>query len=125
MPRRTRQVTVPVIGMLTQGIPITTCDGHVTIPADRIEAGEVVYRIGGELPEVGLAADDLLIVQPRQRAATGEFVIATRGDHVFVGRWWAKHGTRKLLDDEFRTIADAPELVVLGAVTLIVRAQTR
>lgn len=126
VPRRTvaRQVTVPVIGMLAQGMPVAACDDHVTLPGDRIEKHEIVYRITGDLPEVGLAAHDLLIIEPRATAATGEFVIATLHGHAFVGRWWTKRGARSLLDNEFRTIVQGPELAVLGAVTLIARYES-
>lgn len=97
----------------------------VMLPADRVAPGELVFRLATDLPSAGLAAGDLLIVESRAHAATGEFVIATLDQRVFIGRWWTKHGTRRLLDDEFRTITDAPKLVVLGAITLIVRGETR
>lgn len=95
------------------------------IPADKISPSEVVFRVAGDVPEVGLADRDLLIVEPRAKgeAATGEFVIATLGQRVFVGRYWKKHGARSLLDDAFRVIAQGPELRVLGAVTLILRGE--
>jgi hypothetical protein len=51
-------------------------DETVTIPADRIQTGEIVCRIGGNLPDLGLADRDLLIVEPRPdgNAAAREFV---------------------------------------------------
>lgn len=112
-------------GLVSQGAAIVASEEHVVLPADRIGPGEQVFRVHEDLLDFGLAAGDLLIVEPRQHAATGEFVIATLGERAFVGRWWTKHGSRKLLDHEFCTIADAPELMVLGAVTLIVRVETR
>lgn len=107
--------------MLAQGMPIVASEEQVTLPGDRIESGDVVYRVAGGLPDVGLADRDLLIIEPRGAAATGEFVLATLQECAFVGRWWTKHGTRMLMDNEFRTIADSPDLAVLGAVTLIAR----
>jgi len=81
-----------------------------------------VFRVAGDWPSVGLADRDLLIVERRTNtAATGEVVIATQQGRAFIGRWWAKHGVRALMDNEFETIVQAAELVVLGAVTLIVR----
>lgn len=93
---------------------------------DRIDAGEIVLRIAGNLPDVALADRNLLIVEPRANggAATGEFIIATLGQRVFVGRFWKKHGARSLLDDASQVIAQGSELRVLGAVTLIVRGET-
>ena len=125
--RRTtaRQVTVPVIGTLAQDMPIGACDDLVTLPRDRIEKHEIVYRVAGDLAEVALADRDLLIIEPRSAAATGEFVIATLHGRAFIGRWWTKRGARSLLDNEFRTIVQGPELAVLGAVTLIARDESR
>jgi len=70
-------------------------------------------------------AGDLLVVEPRSHAATGELVIATLENCAFIGRWWAKHGRRALLDGDFQAIAEAPELRVLGAITLVLRDETR
>ena len=85
-----------------------------------------MFRIAGDVPEVGLADRDLLIVELRANgdAATGEFIIATLDHCVFVGRYWKKHGAHSLLDDAAQVIVQGPELRVLGAVTLILRAET-
>jgi hypothetical protein len=115
--------SVRVTGVLAQGNAIGPSKETVTIPADKIETGEVVFRVAGDF--LGLADRDLLIVEPRPdgNAATGEFVIATLHERAFLGRWWAKHGDRMVLDNDFRAVLQAPELQVLGAVTLIVREE--
>ena len=84
-----------------------------------------MFRVANDLPHLGLAARDLLIVEQRGNAATGELVIARLHERVFIGRWWAKRGSRALLDSAFHVIVEAPELVVFGAVTLIARDETR
>ena len=122
---RSGAVRIRVTGLVKQGTEITPCDGIITLPAATIEAGEVVYRVALDLANVELAASDLLVVQPRSRAATGEFVIATLGDRAFIGRWWTKHGRRALLDNAFSVIVESRGLLVLGAITLIVRDETR
>lgn len=133
MPRRTKSsaakrgrrvngpTSVRVTGVIVQGSTIRASEETVTIPANRIETGELVFRVAGDF--LGLADRDLLIVEPRPEgnAATGEFVIATLHERAFLGRWWAKHGDRMVLDNDFHSVAQAPELQVLGAVTLIVR----
>jgi hypothetical protein len=108
-------------------MPLTACNEQVTIPADKIEPSDIVFRLGDDVSDLGLAARDLLVIEPRAkgRAATGELVIASLHERTFIGRWWAKHGRRALLDDEFRTIVEVPELLVLGAVTLVARDETR
>jgi hypothetical protein len=124
-PRSPSTVTLRVVGVLRQGEPIVGTDDSITIAADKIDVGEVVFRIGEHLPNVAVAAGDLLIVESRanSRAATGEFVIATLQDRAYIGRWWTKHGARSLLDDAFHIIAQGPHLVVRGAVTMILRRE--
>lgn len=135
MPRRTKSsaatrgrrvngpTSIRVTGVVAQGSAIGASEETVTIPADRIETDEVVFRLAGDLLHLGLANRDLLIVEPRPKgnAATGEFVITTLHERAFLGRWWAKHGDRIVLDNDFHAVAQAPELQVLGAITLIVR----
>jgi hypothetical protein len=108
-------------------MPLADSNETVTLPADKIELGEIVLRVADDVWTLDLLAGDLLIVARRAngRVATGEFVVATLHNLTFVGRWWGKHGARALLDDEFHLIANAPELRVFGAVTLIARAETR
>ena len=115
--------SVRVTGVVAQGSAIGASQETVTIPADRIETGELVFRVAGDF--LGLADRDLLIVErrPGGNAATGEFVIATLHERAFLGRWWAKHGDRMVLDNDFHSVAQAPELQVLGAVTLVVREE--
>jgi SOS-response transcriptional repressor LexA len=107
-------------------MPLTDTGERTIIPADKISLGELVFRVAGDMPDVGLADCDLLIVEPRASgdAATGEFVIATVGHDAFIGRYWKKHGARSLLDDAFHIIAQGPAIRVLGAVTLILRDET-
>lgn len=119
-----RGATIRVAGLLTPGTRIVPANERVKLPADRIASGEVVYRLGSDIPDLALAVGDLLIVEPRAHASTGELVIATLEERAFLGRWWAKHGARKLLDSAFEVIADAPELLVVGAVTLVAREET-
>lgn len=107
-------------------MPLIEKDESAILPTDKIGPGEVVFRVAGDMPDVGLADRDLLIVEPRANgaAATGEFVIATLGDNAFIGRYWNKHGARSLLDGAFHVIAQNPALRVLGAVTLVLRGET-
>lgn len=97
------------------------------MPADKVDASDIVFRSGGDVPDAGLARRDLLVVVPRPNgeAATGELVIAILHDRAYIGRWWTKHGRRALLDGEFHPIAETPELRVLGAVTFVARYETR
>jgi hypothetical protein len=118
---------VRVTAAFSQGVPLADSQETVTIPADKIENGEIVLRVMHDVPTLGLAAQDLLIIEPRAKghAATGEFIVATLHERAFIGHWWGNHGLRALQDDAFHAIVDAPELTVLGAVTLVARDETR
>lgn len=115
-----------MISILSQGVPLIEKDEFVIVSTDKIGTGEAVFRVAGDMPDVGLADRDLLIVEPRATgaAATGELVIATLGDNAFIGRYWKKHGARSLLDGAFHVIAQGPALRVLGTVTLVLRDET-
>lgn len=118
-------VTIGLAGGLSQGAAIdaSSAGEHVTIPADKIDEGDVVFRAAGNLRGFGIERDDILVVETRPdgRAATGELVLATIETKAFIGRWWTKHGRRELLDDVLSLISDDPRLQVIGAVTVVMR----
>lgn len=91
-------------------MPLIETDECAIVPADKIGPGELVFRVAGDMPDVGITDRDLLIVEPRAKgdAATGEFVIATLGSDAYIGRYWKKRGARSLLDGTFRVIAQGP-----------------
>ncbi len=46
---------------------------------------------------------DLVIVEPRSDASTGEKVIAQDGNgRIYIGNWWTKHRARELHIDPAR-----------------------
>ena len=116
---------VHLAGDLSQGAAIdkTSARERVLVPARRIDAGEIVFRVRAGMPEVNIAAGDFLIVERREtgHAATGELVVVMAGGRAFIGHWWAKHGERALLDDELAAVTGDGAMEILGAVTLILR----
>ena len=81
-------------------------------------AERMLAKLARRLPSLGIECGDLLIVEPRKKAATGELVLARGGENAFIGRWWAKHGLREL-QETGQNIEG--ELRIAGAVTVIVR----
>lgn len=116
-------ISVRIAGLLAQGEELRASVDHALLPAKLIEDGELLYRVTESLGE--LAPGDLLVVEPRPRAATGELVIAMLHERAFLGRWWTKHGRRALLDGTGGAIVEHAALRVLGAVTLILRGENR
>jgi hypothetical protein len=64
---------------------------------------------------------DLLIVEPKRKTATGEFVIAVLAEEMFVGHWWAKHGRRDVMAADGQQVI-ARGATVVGSINLIVRS---
>jgi hypothetical protein len=112
-------IEVELAGEFEQGRPLYLSAAVVRIPPEAIDEHEIVYRVRRttEMAERG----DLLIVEPRNTAFTGELVVAFRGASLYLGRWWAKHGLREVRLAPLESVEG--EFEVVGAVTLIVRGQ--
>src|SRR5947207_2248051 len=102
--------TVTVAGEIGQGVALLPSVETITLPAATVEAYERVYRAAdASLAELDVSEGDLLIVEPKRKAHTGELVIAVLAEQVFVGHWWAKHGRRDVM------AADGKQVIVRGA----------
>lgn len=124
--RNDGMVTIVLAGGLSQGAEIdaSIATEQVSIPADKVDEGEAVFRVAAaNLHGFGIERDDILVVETRPdgHAATGELVLVMIEKKAFIGRWWTKHGRRELLDDVLSLISDDPRLEVIGAVTVVVR----
>ena len=119
---------LPISAELKQGQAIhELSEGEtVAIPAPLIDKGEIVFRArGDELRDVGIEDGDLLVIDLRTkgRAATGELVLGKVGEDVYVGRWWQKHGEKRLMTDKRAEIAVASKrgFKVVAVVNQIIR----
>jgi SOS-response transcriptional repressor LexA len=114
--------TVTVAGEIGQGAALIPSAARITLPAATVEECERVYRAAdASLAEFDVSEGDLLIVEPKRKAHTGELVIAVLAEQMFVGHWWAKHGRRDVM------AADCQQVIVrgatvIGAINLIVRS---
>jgi SOS-response transcriptional repressor LexA len=114
-----RETSIVIFAEIENGKVIRENAGEAHLPSQLLEVHEQVFRYrGGSLPSFGIESGDLLIVEPRKKAATGELVLAHCGPKAFIGRWWAKHGLRQL-QETGQSIEG--ELRIVGAVTVIVR----
>jgi hypothetical protein len=111
-----RQSSIVIFAEIENGHVIRENAGEACLPSHLLEVDELVFRYRGSLPSLGIASGDLLIVEPRNKAATGELVLARCGENAFIGRWWAKHGLRELREPETKG-----DLRIKGVVNLIVR----
>jgi hypothetical protein len=113
-----RETSIVIFDEVENGKVIRESAGEACLPTKLLEVDELVFRYRGSLPSLGIECGDLLIVEPRKKAATGELVLARCGHNAFIGRWWAKHGLREL-HETGQSIEG--ELRIAGAVTVIVR----
>jgi SOS-response transcriptional repressor LexA len=112
------ETSIVIFDEIAQGEPIRENAGEVYLPSQLLEVDELVFRYRGSLPSLGIECGDLLIAEPRKKAATGEVVVARCGPNAFIGRWGAKHGLRELHETGQSIEGD---LRIAGAVTVIVR----
>ena len=121
-PRGAATTTVKVAGEIGQGVALRASAESITLAAATFEDHDRVYRAAdASLAEFDVSEGDLLIVEPKREAHTGELVIAVLAERVFVGHWWAKHGRRDVM------AADGQQVIVrgatvLGSINLIVRS---
>jgi hypothetical protein len=114
------EILLVVVAEIEQGRPIRENAGKVSIPRAFIEDHETVYRFRGPYTLQGIDSSDILIAAPRNRAATGELVIATLDTAAYLGTWWTKHGTRQLMGDGARPVVSG-KLRIKAVVNLIIR----
>lgn len=119
---------IETAGEIRHGEPINeTGKETVAVPKSLIEEGEIVFRARGDsMHDQGITDGDLLVVElrPRGRASTGELVIGRIGKHVFVGRWWQKHGKKALMSNSLSEVTvgrSARSLKVVAAINHIIR----
>jgi SOS-response transcriptional repressor LexA len=113
--------TVRIVGEVAQGAPLRSSKETVILPAAILEAHEEVYRVAdSSLAGSDIFEGDLLVVEPRRKAQTGELVIARLDAQLFIGRWWAKHGRRDILGDDGQTVI-VRGATVIGSINLVVR----
>jgi transcriptional regulator with XRE-family HTH domain len=121
-------VELETSGVIRHGQPIDEGTKEaVALPKAIVEKGEIVFRArGGDMRDQGIEDGDLLVVElrPRGRASTGELVIGKIGRHVFVGRWWSKHGQKALMSNGLSEVTvgrSVRALKVVAAINQIVR----
>jgi len=103
---------------IEHGKPLLETSESAFVSSEVLEGHELLYRVR-RAPDV--EPGDLLIVEPRSTAATGELVLATRGKNVYLAHWWAKHGREELREHPHKSLTG--KFQILGAVNLIVRPQ--
>ncbi len=114
---------IPVIGVVTAGLPILAVENQEgTMPWDG-EAGCFALRVRGDsMIGAGILSGDKVVVRPQPTADDGQIVVARLGDEATVKRLRRRNGEIWLMpeNDAYEPI-DGSEAEIIGLVKAVVR----
>jgi repressor LexA len=118
-----RQGQIPVIGVVTAGVPILAYENQEGTMAWDGDPGCFALRVRGDsMVGAGILSGDKVVVRPQQTANDGQIVVALLGDEATVKRLSRKNGQVWLLpeNDNYDPI-DGSEAQIIGLVKAVVR----
>ena len=119
----TRPGQIPVVGVVTAGLPILAVENQEGTMAWEGDPGCFALRVRGEsMINAGILDGDKVIVRPQQTADDGQIVVARIGDEATVKRLSLKKGEVWLLPENpaFEPI-DGSEAEIIGVVKGVFR----
>ena len=123
LPDAQRADRIPVVGVVTAGVPILATENiEGYIPWDG-ESGCFVLRVRGDsMIGAGILDGDKVVVRPQPDAENGQIVVAIVGDEATVKTFKKQNGEIWLLpaNPDYQPI-DGRECEVLGKVVAVVR----
>ena len=114
---------IPVIGVVTAGMPILAFENQEGTMAWDGEPGCFALRVRGDsMINVGILSGDKVVVRPQQTAVDGQIVVARIGDEATVKRLRRRNGQIWLMpeNDAYEPI-DGSEAELIGLVKAVVR----
>lgn len=120
--------TVPLVGTVTAGMPITAVEnitGNLSYTPEHRYDGELfALRVRGDsMIEAGILDSDIVIVEQRETAENGEIVVAlVDGSDATVKRFFKENGRYRLQPENANMqpiIAD--DVAILGRVVALIR----
>lgn len=114
---------IPVVGVVTAGIPILAVENQEGSMAWDGEAGCFALRVRGDsMVGAGILSGDKVVVRPQQTAEDGQIVVARIGDEATVKRLYRKNGEIWLMpENENYAPIDGREAEIIGLVKAVVR----
>lgn len=123
LPEAHRADRIPVVGVVTAGVPILAIENIENyIPWDG-EAGCFALRVRGDsMMNAGILSGDTVVVRPQQTAVNGEIVVALLEDSATVKRFTRKDGHVWLMPEnpDYNPI-DGDNAQILGKVKAVIR----
>jgi repressor LexA len=125
---RPESVSLPIIGRVAAGVPITAAENledTFVLPASFVKRnnGAFMLRVKGDsMIDAAILDGDLIVVDPRPSAENGEIVVAMIDGEATVKRFYREAG-RIRLQPENRDMAPiyADDVTVVGRVEAVVR----
>ena len=114
---------IPVVGVVTAGIPILAVENQEGTMAWDGESGCFALRVRGDsMIGAGILSGDKVVVRPQQTADDGQIVVALIGDEATVKRLRRRKGQIWLMpeNDSYEPI-DGTEAEIIGLVKAVVR----
>lgn len=114
---------IPVIGVVTAGVPILAFENQEGTMAWDGDPGCFALRVRGDsMIGAGILDGDKVVVRPQQTAMDGQIVVARIGDEATVKRLYRKNGEVWLMpENEAYTPIDGREAELIGLVKAVVR----
>ena len=114
---------IPVIGVVTAGMPILAFENQEGTMSWDGEPGCFALRVRGDsMINAGILSGDKVVVRPQQTALDGQIVVARIGDEATVKRLSRKNGKVWLLpENENYEPIDGSEAELIGLVKAVVR----
>ena len=115
---------IPVVGVVTAGVPILACENQEGTMAWDGEPGCFALRVRGDsMINAGILPEDIVIVRPQNTADHGQIVVALLEDEATVKRLWRKDGKVLLLPENpaYEPI-ESDNIRILGRVKGVVRS---
>ena len=118
-----RQGQIPVIGVVTAGVPILAYENQEGTMAWDGDPGCFALRVRGDsMMGAGILSGDKVVVRPQQTANDGQIVVARIGDEATVKRLLRRNGKVWLMpeNDAYEPI-DGSEAEIIGLVKAVFR----
>ena len=118
-----RQGQIPVIGVVTAGVPILAYENQEGTMAWDGDPGCFALRVRGDsMMGAGILSGDKVVVRPQQSATDGQIVVARIGDEATVKRLRRRNGQVWLMpeNDAYEPI-DGSEAEIIGLVKAVFR----
>ena len=114
---------IPVIGVVTAGMPILAFENQEGTMAWDGDPGCFALRVKGDsMVNAGILDGDKVVVRPQQTAMDGQIVVARIGDEATVKRLRRRNGQIWLLpENENYEPIDGSEAELIGLVKAVVR----